>query len=132
MLLKSIYNLLGAVCVGNGFWMLASASSWFQNMPLAIEDTGPFNAHFVHDLGLVFLLSGIGLFWCAYKINDSFIVHLGVTLFITGHALIHVVEILLGLLPPEHWWIDFPLITLPAIILILLGPISFKKRTQKG
>lgn len=126
LLLKSIYNLLGAISLGNGFWMVVSASTWFSKMPVEAEDTGPFNAHFVHDVGLVYLLVGIGAFWCAYKLKNCTEVHLGITLFMGGHALIHIVEILLEVLPASHWFIDFPLVTLPAIILIGLTPTVLK------
>lgn len=125
-LLKSIYNIIGSICIGNGLWMLISASNWFQNMPVAAADTGPLNKHFIHDLGLVFLLTGVGAFWCAYKLKDCFSVHLGVTIFIVGHAFIHVFEILSGALPSSHWLIDFPLVTFPAMILVSITPTILK------
>lgn len=126
LILKSTYNILGSICIGNGLWMLVAASSWFYKMPIAAEDTGPLNEHFVHDLGLVFFLAGVGALWCARKPGYSLEVHLGVTIFIVGHALIHVVEILAGDLPSSHWLIDFPLVTLPAVLLLLITPVVFK------
>lgn len=126
LVLKSTYNILGAISIGNGVWMMLSASTWFNEMPVAADDTGPFNAHFVHDVGLVYLLVGAGAFWCAYKLKKCAEVHFGITLFMVGHALIHIVEILLEDLPSSHWLIDFPLVTLPAMILIGLTPTILK------
>jgi hypothetical protein len=126
ILLKSIYNILGAISVGNGFWMMLSASTWFREMPIGAEDTGPLNAHFVHDVGLTYLLVGTGAFWCAYKLKKSIEVHMGIMLFMVGHALIHIIEILLKNLPSSHWLIDFPLVTLPALILLGLTPTVLK------
>lgn len=126
ILLKSTYNLLGAISVGNGLWMMSSATTWFHKMPVGAEDTGPLNAHFVHDVGLVYLLVGIGAFWCASKLKDCIEVHLGITLFMGGHALIHSIEILLQDLPSSHWLIDFPLVTLPALILMGITPTILK------
>lgn len=123
--LKSLLNLMGASSVGNGLWMLLFAENWYNNMPVAIHDTGPLNTHFVHDIGLVYLIAGFALLWCANNLNKCLKVFLGVLLFYVGHALIHVIEILLGLLPPSHWWIDFPLVFVPAMALIaLFFPIS--------
>ena len=123
LILKSTYNILGGISIGNGIWMIVSASSWFANMPIAAEDTGPLNSHFVHDVGLVYLLTGLGAFWCGHKLYKCLEVHIVITLFMGGHALIHIVEILLGHLPKSHWLIDFPLVTFPAIILIGLIPV---------
>ena len=126
LILKSTYNTLGAISLGNGLWMLLSATTWFTKMPIGAEDTGILNSHFIHDVGLVYLLVAIGAFWCAYKISTCFVVHLGITLFIGGHALIHVIEILTGDLPVSHWVIDLPLVTFPAIILIGLTPTMLR------
>lgn len=123
VVVKSIYNILGGISLGNGLWMLISASSWFTIMPVGAEDTGPINSHFIHDVGLVYILIGIGAFWCGYKLKEAVEIHLAITLFMGGHALIHVYEILSGSLPTNHWLIDFPLVSLPALILIGLTPI---------
>lgn len=117
-ILKSIYSILGAICIGNASWMLLSSESWFHLMPIAAEDTGPHNAHFVHDVGLVYLLVGISAFWCAYNLERCKPIHFFITCFITGHAAIHFIEIIIGALPIDHLWIDFPLITFPSIVLI--------------
>ena len=121
-IIKSIYNVLGGISLGNGLWMLISASSWFTIMPIAAEDTGPLNSHFVHDVGLVYILIGVGAFWCGHKLREATEIHLAITLFMGGHALIHVMEIFWGDLPSNHLLIDFPLVTLPALILMGLTP----------
>jgi hypothetical protein len=130
LILKSTYNILGAISTSNGLWMIISASSWFTNMPVGAKDTGPLNPHFVHDVGLVYLLTGLGAFWCGYKLYKCLEVHIGITLFMGGHTLIHFVEILLGNLPKNHWLIDFPLVTFPAIILIVLIPTMLKRNKK--
>lgn len=128
--MKSIYNILGGVSLGNGLWMLLSSSTWFRNMPVGAEDTGPLNPHFVHDVGLVYILTGIGALWCAYKLSKSLEVHLAITAFMSGHALIHIGEILQGALPPSHWLIDFPLVTFPALMLLGMTPLMIKLNKQ--
>ena len=114
------YRLLGAGSLANGAWMLAAPTGWFVTVPAAVTDTGPVNEHFVHDLGLVFLIAGLAAFWCAAQKQRRTAVLLGLVLFFGGHALIHVAEIAGGRLPPSHWLIDAPLTFLPAILLAAL------------
>jgi hypothetical protein len=80
----------------------------------------------VHDLGVVFVIVGLGAIWCARNLARAWPVHIGVTLFYVGHALVHVVEISGGALPPAHWLIDAPLTFLPALVLIAISlpPLS--------
>jgi len=118
---------MGAVSIGNGLWMLFFAENWYFNLPAGIEDTGPLNTHFVHDIGLVYTIAGLAALYCARNISNCWYVHLGLTLFTVGHALIHVVEILLGLLPPSHWLIDLPLLFVPAVLILALTPFVRKQ-----
>lgn len=108
--------LLGGVSLGNAVWMLAHGWSWFDFIP-GMTDTGPANLHLVHDVGVAYAVAGLGLLWCARTGRAAYPVFVGVTLFFAGHALGHVVEILAGLLPHSHWWIDLPLVFLPAVLL---------------
>ncbi len=123
--LKAILNFFGATNVGNGLWMLFFVDNWFTTLP-GVHDTGPINRHFVHDVGLVYLLAGLALIWCAWRIRSSKYLYLAVMFFFAGHALIHVVEILVGLLPTSHWLIDLPLVFVPALILMVLTPSVLK------
>jgi len=125
-ILKSFYNLIGATSIGNGLWMLLFAENWYFNLPAGIEDTGPLNTHFVHDIGLVYCIAGLAAFYCALRMTRCKAVHIGLTLFTVGHALIHVVEILIGLLPPSHWLIDLPLLFVPAILILAITPFVFR------
>ena len=46
-----IFAIFGAVCVANALWMLAGPLHWYRELPAAVPDTGPFNPHFVRDIG---------------------------------------------------------------------------------
>lgn len=119
--LRSVFRgflwLMAVISLGNAVWMLLHAWSWFAWIP-GVSDTGSANAHFIHDVGVAYATCGIGFVWCARNLAVARPVYLGITLFFVGHALGHVVEIALGQLPPAHWWIDFPLVFAPAIILL--------------
>jgi hypothetical protein len=127
-MLKVIYLVFSLLNLFNGAWMLLFPQSWYTNLPAAVPHTGPFNAHFVRDLGVAFLVSGVAFAWSARNIDRSYPVHLGLTLFFTGHALIHLVDIATGHLPAVHWLIDLPGVFLPAILMIVLAVPAVRRR----
>lgn len=119
------YGGLGLVSLLNGLWMLIDPSTWYLQIPAGVPDTGPLNNHFVHDIGVVFLLTGLGGIWCFRHMlaqpTSARVIHWGMTGFLGGHALVHVAEISAGLLPADHWWIDAPLTFAPALVLLYLS-----------
>lgn len=128
--LKIFYGLMGLTSLANGVWMLLGPESWYGNIPAAVDDTGDFNPHFIRDIGLAYSISGLGFIWAFYNISRCRIVHIGQTLFVGGHAGLHVLDILLGRLPLDHWWIDAPSVLLPGLIMALLCIPSVWKRVN--
>jgi hypothetical protein len=119
-MLKFIYLLFSLLSLSNGAWMLLFPQSWYTDLPADVPHTGPFNAHFVRDLGVAFLVSGLAFAWSARNIDRSYPVHIGLTIFFTGHALIHLLDIATGHLPTTHWLIDLPGVFLPALLMLVL------------
>jgi|SRR5687767_1204190 len=120
-MLKIIYLFFCLLSIFNAAWMLLFPLSWYTDLPAAVPNTGPFNQHFVRDLGVVFLLIGFAFGWAALNISRSRPVHLAITAFFTGHALIHLADIMSGRLPHSHWLIDMPGVFVPAVLMILLA-----------
>jgi hypothetical protein len=127
-MLKVIYLLFSLLNLFNGAWMLLFPQSWYTDLPAAVPHTGPFNAHFVRDLGVAFLVTGVAFAWSARNIDRSYPVHIGLTLFFTGHALIHLVDIATGHLPTAHWLIDLPGVFLPALLMIVLAVPAVRRQ----
>jgi len=121
LILKSVFNLLGAGALGNGLWMLFFAENWYQNIPAAIHDTGPLNTHFVHDIGLVFCIAGIALLWCAQNIYRSYLVLLA-PLRGMEHDRIE---------RGESYVKDWQTLTMPTVVLNQ-GPIELSLRTSNS
>lgn len=115
-LLRVLFLLAAAMMAANGLWMLADAHGWFRTIPAGLADTGPVNGHFVRDVGLVYLLFGAALAWCMQEVATRRPVFVLIAMFMVGHALDHVAEILLGALPPRHWLLDLPLVLGPGIL----------------
>jgi hypothetical protein len=127
-MLRIFYLVAGILSFANSVWMLVSPLSWYQEFPAGIPHTGPFNAHFVRDLGVVYLIVALAFWWAARNVARSRLVHLALTLFFVGHALIHLADIVFGRLPHSHWWIDMPGVFLPALIMIVLAVGSVRER----
>ena len=120
-MLKVIYLIFSLLNLFNGAWMLLFPQSWYTDLPADVPHAGPFNAHFVRDLGVAFLVAGVAFAWSARDIDRSYPVHIGLTIFFAGHALIHLVDIQTGHLPSTHWLIDIPGVFLPALMMIVLS-----------
>ena len=49
--------LLGLALAANGIFMLVSPEHWYVAVP-GVTSTGPFNQHFLRDIGLIFVFLG--------------------------------------------------------------------------
>src|SRR5574338_900844 len=55
-----IAAILGAASTLNGVFMLMAGSRWYETIP-GVTHTGPFNPHFVADIGAAYLAGGLAL-----------------------------------------------------------------------
>jgi len=120
-MLRLFYVIACVFSFVNGAWMLLFPRLWYTDFPADIPHTGPFNPHFVRDLGVVYLVVALAFAWSARNLDRSRPVHVALTVFFVGHALIHVVDIVSGNLPHSHWLIDAPGVFMPALIMIALA-----------
>ncbi len=67
--------------------MLAAPTRWFAAAP-GVSDTGPFNPHFVADVGFAFLATGVALLLFAWRPNLRLLAF-GAQIWIVLHALLH-------------------------------------------
>jgi hypothetical protein len=104
--LLAIFNAL------NGLAMLFAGPAWYAAVPGASE-TGPYNPHFVQDVGAAFLVAGLALaarawrpvYWPAAVAGSGFLV---------AHALIHLVMIVTG--HDHHVTADLAAVVVPAAL----------------
>jgi hypothetical protein len=107
--------LLGLAALANGAFMLVSPTHWYFAVP-GVTDTGPFNQHFVRDIGLIFLFVGTAFLLGAAKPQYRIVLWAAPTLWLAAHALFHLWEVAVGICGPSVLVRDFPAVTLPAII----------------
>lgn len=88
MLVRVLAALLGLFHTINGLRMMLQPLAWFERTPGVIE-TGPFNAHFVMDVGFAFLGAGLAFFAFAWRPGFK-LAALGASGFLVFHAALHV------------------------------------------
>lgn len=105
--------VLGTAMGANGLYMLYDPNAWYLAVP-GVPRTGPFNPHFVRDIGLIYLLVGAAFGAGAYtKHRTAF--WAAATFWLSGHALFHLWEVAVGLCGADAIPRDFPGVTLPAL-----------------
>ena len=111
--------LLGVALIANGVFMLVAPADWYMAVP-GVTSTGPFNQHFLRDIGLIFLLLGGAFLVGAAQPHLRVVLWAAASIWLTGHALFHFWEVAVGICSPSVIPRDFPAVTLPAIIGIAL------------
>lgn len=115
--------LLGAVLAVNGVVMLAYPLAWYGAVP-GVPGTGPFNPHFVRDIGCAYLAGGAALLWFSARREARPAVAVA-ALFLGLHALVHLWDMAAGREPWSHLLADLPTIFLPpALAAWLARPMS--------
>jgi uncharacterized protein YjeT (DUF2065 family) len=109
---------LGLLLAANGFLMLFDPAQWYAMVP-GVPETGPFNPHFVRDIGAAFVVTGVAIAWLA---RDARAVPaaLAGALFLTLHALIHVANAITGRLHADHILSDLVTVFAPPAIALWL------------
>ena len=114
----------------NAVWMLADPQHWYHDLPAAIPDTGPYNEHFVRDIGSAFATMAVALFWAAFAPRWRPPLVAIAALFLVAHAALHVFDTARGFLDVHHWLLDFPGVYLPAVILIPVAWHCMRRSTE--
>ncbi|PAL23325.1 hypothetical protein CD928_07235 [Sphingopyxis sp. GW247-27LB] len=121
--------LVAAVtCIANGLFMLARPLDWYVFVPTVVT-TGPPNAHFIRDIGLAYLGSGLILLYAAANPIRRWRAALVGGLWLTLHGLLHIYEVAAGICGPAIFWADAPaVIGQPALVIAALAILFARKR----
>ena len=112
MLTRLLAGALGAFHAANGLTMLLAPEPWWARAPGA-TDSGPFNPHFVADVGFAFLAGGIAFLAFAWRPKLR-LVALGASGFLVGHALLHLAGVAQG--QTHNLAADLGAVALPAFL----------------
>jgi len=122
--------LLGLVTLANGVFMTVAPESWYWLVP-GVPDRGPFNQHFVRDIGINYMLIGAAFNYGAMYEKHRLLLWLMPTAWLVGHAIFHVWEVLVGICEPESLIVDFGGVTVPALLAMGLIYASYQLQTNE-
>jgi uncharacterized protein YjeT (DUF2065 family) len=111
---RKLAVILGIGLVLNALRMLAAPAAWYAAVP-GVPETGPFNPHFVRDIGAAYLVAGAALVWFAASAAARPAAQAGAA-FLALHALIHLWDAAAGREQAHQLLLDFAFIFLPAIL----------------
>jgi hypothetical protein len=111
--------VLGIGLAANGLSMLAAPADWYAMVP-GVAETGPFNAHFVRDIGAAYLVAGATLPWSAVNRAARSAALVGAA-FLALHALVHLWDAAAGREHAHQLLVDLPSVFLPAALAIWIA-----------
>jgi hypothetical protein len=117
---RILAGLLALALAGNGLMMLFASLPWYDAVP-GVTSTGPFNAHFVKDIGAAYLTAGGGLAWFAARPREGWPAMAAAAAFLTLHAAIHVYDAACGTRPLADFQRDFVGVYLLAALPLALA-----------
>ena len=108
--------VLGLGLAANGLIMLAIPADWYVTVPGVLE-TGPFNPHFIRDIGVAYLIAGMSLPWFAINpmVRPAAV---AATAFLALHALVHLWDAMAGREHVHQLLVDLPTVFLPPVLAI--------------
>lgn len=127
MIYRWIAALLGGGLAVNALIQLARPLAWYDAVP-GVPLTGPFNPHFVRDIGMAYLVVALGLVWFAARPRQGWPALVCAAAFLSLHAAIHVGDASCGGSAWRDLVRDFPGVFLPALI---TAWIAWAARPQK-
>ena len=114
---------LGLGFAANGAAMLLVPLLWYAGIP-GVADTGPFNPHFVRDIGCAYFVSGTALIGFALDRRFGGAALAGAA-FLALHAAVHLWDAAAGRESLDHLIWDLPAVFIaPALALWVAWPRS--------
>ena len=88
---RIVLCIVAAILLINGGHMLFAPEHWYPSIA-SVPHTGPFNAHFVRDIGCAYLAAGLGVAIGAWRVRWLVPAALPALMFLGLHALVHAWE----------------------------------------
>jgi hypothetical protein len=111
---------MAVALLANGAAMLAASLSWYDAVP-GVTATGPFNGHFIKDIGAVYLTCALGLGWFAWRPGQGWAAMAAGAAWLTLHAAVHVYDASCGASPLADIRRDFVGVYLFAAVPLALS-----------
>ena len=120
---RIVAAVLGALLAANALAMLVAPLWWYGVVP-GVPSTGPFNPHFVRDIGAAYLVVVLGLGWFAARPVQGWPALVAAAAFLDLHAFIHVHDAVLSPVCGHDLVRDLPGVFAPALIVSALAVLA--------
>ncbi|HEY0944702.1 MAG TPA: hypothetical protein VGD81_05520 [Opitutaceae bacterium] len=113
----------------NGLFMLFDPGTWYDVVP-GVKFTGPFNQHFVRDIGIIQAFLGVAYLVGVVRPAVRLELWAAATVWLIAHALFHLWEVAVGICAPSALLRDFGAVSLPALIGLWASAWAWRRREQ--
>lgn len=110
----SFAALYGLILAANGLSMHVAPVTRYDNVS-GVPATGPFNQHILREIGLIFALLAGAVLVGGLKLATRSLLWSAIAVWLAGHALFHIWEVLVGICAPYALARNFPGVSLTAI-----------------
>ncbi len=115
-----LYLVIATALTVNGGAMLIDPQAWYAAVP-GVTETGPLNVHFVRDIGISYVVAGLGLLWRGIDPRRGWPAAVAGATFLLAHAGIHVLEMFAGAHHASALLVDILAVYLPALLVAWLA-----------
>ena len=112
---RIIAAALGLFLGINAVVMLTASVWWYGAVP-GVTATGSYNPHFIHDIGMAYLVAAGGLGWFAWRPAEGWAALVAAAGFLVLHGLIHVHDAIASPTCGHDLLRDAPSVFTPALI----------------
>lgn len=116
---NTLLLLLGLGFLANGVFMFFAPQPWYETIP-GVTGTGPFNLHFIRDIGCAYATCGLAAIWAA-RDPRAWPAAVAAGIFLSLHAALHVYEALVREVAIGHLVSDALLVVAPAVLTLWLA-----------
>lgn len=120
--------ILGLGLAANGLVMLAAPADWYAIVP-GVAETGPYNPHFVRDIGVAYVVAGGALAWFAAR-SAGRPAAIAAAAFLALHAVVHLWDAAFGREHLQQLLVDLPTVFLPPALAIWIAWPSVSRASK--
>lgn len=118
--------VVAAMFFANGVFMLLRPQSWYYFVD-GVSDTGPFNQHFIRDIGFIYGVTGLSVAAGVIVPSGRAALWLSAGTWHICHAFFHVWEVAVGICGADALARDFFGVTLPSVVTLSLGLYAWRR-----